>query len=75
MDKGQVEYAVRKAREACDRWNDVTGLIPKFSGYYYELLGVVEDAAKIGARVASGYVVRFDESGLLIDDQTREVEA
>lgn len=68
MTQGQIEYAIRKAHESFDRWNDVTGLIPKFSGYYYEALAEIETATRIGARVACGLEVRFDEDGGLIDE-------
>ena len=69
MQKGQMEYAIRKAHEAFDRWNDCTGLIPKFSGYYYETLGEIETAVRIGARVALDLEIHFDECGQLIDDE------
>jgi hypothetical protein len=72
MQKGKIEYAIRKSHESFDRWNDVTGLIQKFCGYYYEALGEIETAVRIGARVALGLKVRFDESGQLIDDDERE---
>ena len=72
IQKGQIDYAVRKAQETFDTWNDCTGLIPKFSGYYYEALGAIEEAAIIGIRVATGYKIRFDADGKLIDDQEKE---
>jgi hypothetical protein len=61
MTKGEREYAVRKAHEVFDRWNDVTGYIPKLGGYYYEALGVIEDAVDIGAMVALGLPIEFDD--------------
>ena len=72
MTTPELEYAVRKAQENFDRWNDVTGFVPKFAGYYYEILAVIEDAVKIGARVANHLKVRFDTDGTLIDDNERE---
>ncbi len=72
MTVGQIEYAVRKAHESFDRWNDCTGLIPKFCGYYYEALAEIETAVRIGARVAIGLKIRFDEGNELIDDDTKE---
>ena len=74
MTKGEIEYAIRKAHENFDRWNDVTGFIPKFSGYYYEALAVVEDAVKIGSRVACHLQIRFDDDGNLIDDDEKETQ-
>lgn len=52
MSKGELEYAIRQALNSLDNWNDVTGLFPKGSGYYYEIQGVVTDAVKIGAKIA-----------------------
>ena len=52
MQKGQEEYAIRKALEVFDEWNDVTGCFPRFTGYYYEACVVIEDAVKIGIYVA-----------------------
>ena len=66
MSKGEIEYAIRKACEGFDRWNDRTGLIPKFCGYYYEALSVIEDATRIGAMVACGIDIQFDGGGELI---------
>lgn len=54
MQKGQHEYAVRKAHELFDAWNDVAGVVHKFSGYYYEILSVIEDAVRVGSMVALG---------------------
>ena len=51
MQKGQIEYAIRKAHEDFDRWNDCTGLIPKFCGYYYEALGEIEAGEEIARAV------------------------
>lgn len=34
---GHEEYAIRKALNMFDEWNDITGVVPKFSGYYYEI--------------------------------------
>jgi hypothetical protein len=72
MTVGQMDYAIRKAHESFDRWNDCTGLITKFCGYYGEALAEIETAVRIGARVASGLKIRFDEGGQLIDDDERE---
>ncbi len=46
--KGEVDFAVRRALNIFDEWNDVTGYVPKFSGYYYELQSVIEDAVHCG---------------------------
>jgi hypothetical protein len=70
---GEMDYAVRKAQESFDRWNDCTGLIQKFCSYYYEALAEIETACRIGARVASGLAIRFDEDNQLIDDETKAI--
>ena len=72
MQKGQIEYAIRKAHESFDRWNDCTGLITKFCGYYYEALAEIETATRIGARVACGLKIQFDDENQLIDDESKE---
>lgn len=69
MQKGELEYAIRKAQDVFDQWNNCTGLIPKFCGYYYEALSVIETATKIGARIACGLKVEFDKNGNLIDNE------
>ncbi len=54
MKAGQIDYAKRQALNVFDEWNNVTGYIPKFTGYYYEIQGVIEDAVDIGIKVALG---------------------
>jgi len=52
MQKGKVESAERRALNLFDKWNDVTGYVPKHCGYYYELQGVVKDAVHCGIQEA-----------------------
>jgi len=52
--KGELEFAKRRALNLFDKWNDCTSFVPKFTGYYYELQGVIEDAVECGAQMASG---------------------
>ncbi len=52
MTKGELEYAIRQALNKFDEWLDCTGVIPKGTSYYYEAQGCIEDAVKIGAKVA-----------------------
>lgn len=54
MTKGEVEYAERRALNLFDKWNDVTGFVPKFTSYYYELQGIITDAVHCGAQGATG---------------------
>lgn len=72
MQKGEIEYGIRKALEHFDRWNDCTVAIEPLSPYYYEVLGVIEDAVKIGARVAAGLKIEFDDGGELIEGATEQ---
>lgn len=52
MTKGELDYATRQALNNFDQWNDCAGVIEKGTGYYYEIQGVIEDAVKIGSKVA-----------------------
>jgi hypothetical protein len=52
MTQGELEYAIRKAQNHFDEWNDVTGVPAKSCSWYYEILSLIEDAVKIGAKVA-----------------------
>jgi len=63
MQKGQKEYAQRKALELFDAWNDVTGCFPKFTSYYYEICAVINDAVEIGSMVALGVPLRGRKIG------------
>ena len=54
MKKGQLDSAIRRALNLFDKWNDVTGFVPKHTGYYYELQSVIEDAVHCGAQEATG---------------------
>ena len=52
MQKGEIESAERRALNLFDKWNDVTGCIPKHCGYYYEIQGIIKDAVHCGAQQA-----------------------
>ena len=60
MKVGQFNDAKRRALNILDAWLDVTGVIRKDTGYYYELQGVVEDAVACGAQAASGVREQLD---------------
>lgn len=63
MKKQQVDYAVRKALENFDRWNDVSGVVEVNSGYYSEISGVIEDAVHIGIQMALKGQISYDDDG------------
>ena len=50
--KVEIEYAIRRALNKFDEWNDVTGVFDKFSGYYSEIQSVIEDAVHCGFQQA-----------------------
>jgi hypothetical protein len=52
MNKGELDYATRMALNHFDRWNDVTGVFGRGTGYYYEMQGIIEDCVKIAAKLA-----------------------
>jgi len=58
--KGVVDNAVRRALNLFDKWNDVTGFVPKHTGYYYELQGVIEDAVHCGVQEITGDYKKLD---------------
>lgn len=60
VTKGKLEYAKRRALNIFDKWNDTTGFFNKHSGYYYEILGVIEDAVQCGIQVTIGLEIKLD---------------
>lgn len=54
MTKGQIEYAIFRARRRFEDWNDVTGCFKRGASHYYEILAVLEDAVHCGAQEALG---------------------
>jgi len=52
MTAGELAYAIRQALNVFDNWNDTTGAIPKGTSWYYECQSCIEDAVKIGAKIA-----------------------
>lgn len=70
MNKGELDYAKRKALEVFDKWNDISGAISKRGGWYYEVLSCIEDAVKIGAIVAlCGIEVDLNDAILDYEDE------
>jgi|WetSurMetagenome_2_1015567.scaffolds.fasta_scaffold47250_6 hypothetical protein len=51
MNKGQVDYAERKALELFDNWNNVTGVFEIGSGYYGEIKSCIVDAVHCGIQM------------------------
>jgi hypothetical protein len=63
MDNNKLCIAKDKARIMFDKWNGVTGFFEKDTGYYYEIIGCIEDAVKIGADI--GIDIENNQSKLI----------
>lgn len=46
MNRGEVANAIRNGLNRFDEWNDVTGVIEKNTGYYWEMQGVIEQVVR-----------------------------
>ncbi len=68
MQKGQVDYAKRRALELFDAWNNVTGFPEKFTSYYYEISSIIEDAVEIGIMVTFGITPEIKNGELVKKD-------
>lgn len=66
MTKGKVDKAERIALNQFDKWNDVTGLVPEHTGYYYELQALIKEAVHIGIQMATSGNVVFDSDGNIL---------
>ena len=53
-NRNQLERAQRTAKSVFDIWNAGVGLFLKDSGYYYEILSLLDDAVQIGYERAIG---------------------
>lgn len=77
MNAGEVVNAVRRALNGFDEWNDVAGVVPPNSSWYYEVQSVIEDAVHCGIQAALGVRTplpsELDVQGEVgRDDKTRE---
>ena len=68
MKRGEMDYAKRMALNSFDKWNDSTGFFEKGTSYYYEVQSVIEDAVKIGIKVAL-YGIKADLDDLDKSDE------
>lgn len=57
---GVVESANRRALNIFDKWNNITGFVPKHTGYYYEIQGIIEDAVHCGVQELLGVYKKLD---------------
>lgn len=63
LKKSHIDMAERIAVSNFDKWNEVSGFAEPHSGYYSEILAVIEDAVHIGVQMALFGKVTFDENG------------
>lgn len=54
LDKSKTAEVVKRAHNIFDKWNDVTGVFEKHSGYYAEIQGVIEDVVLCSIQSALG---------------------
>ena len=52
MKQCELDTAIRRAFNIFDNWLETTGIVPKHSGYYCELQGIIKDAVKCGVQQA-----------------------
>jgi hypothetical protein len=68
MKQGELDFAIRKALSKFDEWNKITGCFQECSSDYSEIQLVIEDAVKIGIKVAL-YGISADLSNLDKSDE------
>jgi hypothetical protein len=49
---GHEEYAKRIAMNKFDEWNNVTGQVAQFTGYYYEIEGLLHEVVEMAFDIA-----------------------
>jgi hypothetical protein len=64
MNKGEMDKAIRRALTIFDEWNDVTGVFEVGSGYWAEIMGVIEDAVHCGAQQALNDIHKLDSENV-----------
>lgn len=60
MNAGELMDAKRRALNIFDNWNQVTGVAPHGSSWYYEVQEIIGDAVECGAQAATGDFKRLD---------------
>lgn len=68
MNKGQVDYAERKAMELFDMWNDITGIFTPGTGYYGEIKACIIDAVHVGIQMAIHERVNIKDGNVIRGD-------
>jgi hypothetical protein len=60
MKQSELDGAIRRALNLFDKWNDVTGFVEKYSGYYDEICACIIDGVHCGAQGATGDYKQLD---------------
>ena len=69
MKKDEIEEAESLALKQMDEWLDVTGIIDKDTGYYYELEDLIKESVHIGIQKSLGLNIEKDEFGNVLKNQ------
>lgn len=68
MNKGEVEYAERRALQLFDDWNEATGVFVPRAGYYFEVVACIEDAVHCGVQMALNKEINIKNGELVRGD-------
>jgi hypothetical protein len=73
MNKGQVEYAERKAMELFDAWNNVVGMFTPGTGYYAEIEACIIDAVHCGIQMAIHNEINIEDYNVIKGDYNEKI--
>ena len=68
MNKGQVDFAERKAMELFDKWNEATGVFTVGTSYYGEIGACIIDAVHIGIQMALHEHIKTEDGNIIRGD-------
>jgi hypothetical protein len=51
LNDGELEYAIRIAKNHFDEWNNKTNAIPRRRNWYPQILDIIEDSVRIGVEI------------------------
>jgi hypothetical protein len=51
LNDGELEYAIRLAKNHFDEWNNKTNAIPRRRNWYNDILQIIEDSVLIGVEI------------------------
>jgi hypothetical protein len=68
MNRGEVNFAERKAMELFDEWNNTTGIFIPGTSYYAEIEGCIIDAVHCGIQMALNNKINIKDGNVIIGD-------